>query len=171
MRTRSPLPSDRAALVALIDPQEQKDPKDSEATSASPFRPEERACAIELLEAVLDPPEGNTYEARILVGDDDVPLSYACFGQTPMTEATFDLYWLVTAAASRGKGLGKQLLTAVEQELTARRALTVRIETSSLEGQGGALRFYQQAGYDVVGRIADFYRPGDDLFTLAKRLG
>ena len=120
---------------------------------------------------MLDPPEGNTYEARILVGDDDVPLSYACFGQTPMTEATFDLYWLVTAAASRGKGLGKQLLTVVEQELTARRALTVRIETSSLEGQGGALRFYQQAGYDVVGRIADFYRPGDDLITLAKRLG
>jgi GNAT superfamily N-acetyltransferase len=168
MRTRSPLPSDRAALVALIDP---KDPNDSEATSASPFRPEERACAIELLEAVLDPPEGNTYEARILVGDDDVPLSYACFGQTPMTQATFDLYWLVTAAVSRGKGLGKQLLMAVEQELTTRRALTVRIETSSLEGQGGALRFYQQAGYDVVGRIADFYRPGDDLITLAKRLG
>lgn len=127
-------------------------------------------CAIELLEAVLDPPEGNTYEARILVGDDDVPLSYACFGQTPMTEATFDLYWLVTAAASRGQGLGRKLMAAVEQELTARQALTVRVETSSLEGQGGALRFYQQAGYDVVGRIADFYRPGDDLITLAKRL-
>ena len=37
-----------------------------------------------------------------------------------MTEATFDLYWLVTAAASRGKGLGGQLLAAVEQELTHR---------------------------------------------------
>jgi GNAT superfamily N-acetyltransferase len=151
------------ALTELIDPSQSS-------SSTSPFRPEELACAIGLLEAVLDPPEGNTYEARILVGDDDVPLSYACFGQTPMTEATFDLYWMITATASRGGGLGRQLLAAIEQELTTRRALTVRVETSSLEGQGGALRFYQQAGYDVVGHIADFYRPGDDLITLAKRL-
>jgi GNAT superfamily N-acetyltransferase len=120
---------------------------------------------------VLDPPEGNTYEARILVDPADRPLAYACFGQTPMTLATFDLYWMVTAAASRGQGLGKQLLAAVEQELAGRKACTIRVETSSLEGQGGALRFYRQAGYDVVGRIADFYRPGDDLITLAKRLG
>ena len=171
MRTRSPLPSDRAALVELIDPPDLPPESHPDSISTNPFRPEERACAIELLEAVLDPPEGNTYEARVLAGDDERPLCYACFGQTPMTEATFDLYWLVTAAASRGQGLGKRLLAAVEQELATRRALTIRVETSSLEGQGGALRFYQQAGYDVVGRIADFYRPGDDLITLAKRLG
>ena|SRR5215207_6163359 len=163
MRTRSPLPNDRAALIELIDP------KASDSTN--PFRPEELACAIELLEAVLDPPEGNTYEARILVDPADRPLAYACFGHTPMTGATFDLYWMVTAAASRGQGLGKRLLAAVEEELAGRKACTIRVETSSLEGQGGALRFYRQAGYDVVGRIADFYRPGDDLITLAKRLG
>jgi ribosomal protein S18 acetylase RimI-like enzyme len=128
------------------------------------------ACAIELLEAVLAPPEGNTYEALILVDDDDRPRSYACFGQTPMTDATFDLYWMVTAAAARGQGLGRRLLEAVEAHLRERRARTIRIETSSLEGQGGALRFYQQRGYAVVGQIPDFYRPGDDLITLAKRL-
>jgi len=119
---------------------------------------------------VLDPPEGNSYEALILVDEADRPLSYACFGQTPMTDATFDLYWMVTAAAVRGQGCGRRLLGALEQALAVRRARTIRVETSSLEGQGGALRFYQQAGYAVVGRIPDFYRPGDDLITLAKRL-
>jgi ribosomal protein S18 acetylase RimI-like enzyme len=128
------------------------------------------ACAIELLEAVLAPPEGNTYEALILVDDQDRPQSYACFGRTPMTDATFDLYWMVTAVAARGQGLGRRLLADVEVELRGRQARTVRVETSSLEGQGGALRFYQQTGYTVVGRIPDFYRPGDDLITLAKRL-
>lgn len=128
------------------------------------------ACALELLEAVLAPPEGNTYEARILVDEADQPVSYACFGHTPMTEATFDLYWMVTAAAGRGQGHGATLLAAVEAELAARKARLVRIETSSLEGQGGALRFYRRCGYDVVGTIVDFYRSGDDLITLAKRL-
>jgi GNAT superfamily N-acetyltransferase len=128
------------------------------------------ACAIELLEAVLAPPEGNTYEARILVDDADRPTCYACFGQTPMTDATFDLYWMVTSSAHRGKGLGAQLLGALEAELAGRGARTIRVETSSLEGQGGALRFYQRCGYRTSGTIADFYRPGDDLITLTKRL-
>ncbi len=128
------------------------------------------ACAIELLEAVLDPPEGNTYEARVIVDGADVPVCYACFGRTPMTDATYDLYWLVTAASVRGRGVGRDLLAAVEAELGQRGARTIRIETSSLEGKGGALRFYERVGYTVVGRIPDFYQPGDDLITLTRRL-
>jgi ribosomal protein S18 acetylase RimI-like enzyme len=128
------------------------------------------ACAIELLEAVLDPPEGNTYEARIIVDDRDQAVGYACFGRTPMTDATYDLYWLVTAASARGQGHGRKLLEAVEGELHTRQARTMRVETSSLEGQGGALRFYERVGYRLAGRIEDFYRPGDDLLTLVKRL-
>lgn len=129
------------------------------------------ACALELLAAVLDPPPGNTYEARVLcTAADESPVAYACFGATPMTEGTFDLYWMVTAAAHRGRGLGRRLLSTVERELRDRGARLIRVETSSLEGQGGALRFYESAGYGLVGRIADFYRPSDDLITLAKRL-
>jgi ribosomal protein S18 acetylase RimI-like enzyme len=128
------------------------------------------SCALELLAAVLDPPEGNTYEARVLVDDGDCPIAYGCFGATPMTDATYDLYWLVTSAQHRGRGLGGQLLGRIEAELRGRGARTVRIETSSLEGEGGARRFYLKAGYEEVGLIRDFYRSGDDLVTLAKRL-
>jgi ribosomal protein S18 acetylase RimI-like enzyme len=120
---------------------------------------------------VLSPPEGNTYEALLLVDDRDRPVAYACFGQTPMTDATYDLYWMITEAALRGRGLGGRLLAALEESLRARAVRTLRIETSSLEGQGGARRFYERSGYSVVGLIPDFYRPGDDLVTLAKRLG
>jgi GNAT superfamily N-acetyltransferase len=119
---------------------------------------------------VLDPPEGNTYEARVLVDDADRPIAYGCFGATPMTDATYDLYWLITSAEHRGQGLGAALLASIEDQLRIRGARTMRIETSSLEGQGGARRFYRRAGYDEVGLIRDFYRPGDDLVTLTKRL-
>ncbi len=159
MQIRSPSPNDRKALVDLIAP-----------PAENPFRPEELSCALELLEAVLDPPAGNTYEARILVNDEDRPVAYACYGMTPMTEATYDLYWLVTDAEHRGKGYGLALLTALEDELRGRAGRMLRIETSSLEGKGGARRFYERAGYAQVGLIRDFYRPEDDLVTLCKRL-
>jgi ribosomal protein S18 acetylase RimI-like enzyme len=104
------------------------------------------------------------------VGEDDAPLGYVCFGQTPMTESTFDLYWLVVGEAVRGRGIGRALVAGFEAHLRGRGARRVRVETSSLEGQGGAARFYDRAGYARAGVIRDFYRPGDDLLVFAKEL-
>src|SRR4051812_5141352 len=100
MRIRSPSPPDREALVGLI-------------ARGGPFRPEEVSCAIELLDAALARADGNTYEALIVTadeaaaeGDGPAPLGYVCFGATPMTESTFDLYWIVVEAQARGRGIG-----------------------------------------------------------------
>jgi len=133
---------------------------------------------MELVDAALARAEGNTYE--ILVATEAAPhgasagteavVGYVCFGATPMTEATFDLYWIVVDPAARGRGTGSTLLSATERHLAARGVMTLRIETSSQEGQGGAARFYRRHGYEQVGHIADFYRRGDDLLTFAKRL-
>ena len=132
------------------------------------------SCAIELLDDVLARAEDNTYDALVALDDAtgaaDVLLGYACFGPTPMTEATYDLYWLVVAEEARGRGIGRALLTAVEDDVRGRSGRQVRIETSSLEGQGGAARFYSAAGYERAGVIRDFYRAGDDLVTFLKVL-
>jgi ribosomal protein S18 acetylase RimI-like enzyme len=158
MRTRSPSPADRARLIEII-------------SEGAVFRPEEVSCAIELLDGALAQAEGNTYEALVALADEDArPIGYACFGATPMTEGTFDLYWLVIATEARGRGLGQALVGAVEDHLRARGVRLIRVETSSLEGQGGAARFYARAGYRQVGLIAGFYRHGDDLITFAKEL-
>jgi ribosomal protein S18 acetylase RimI-like enzyme len=97
-------------------------------------------------------------------------LGYACFGATPMTEGTYDLYWLAVAEDARGRGIGGALFAAVAQELKQREARIVRVETSSLEGQGGARRFYEKVGLRLCGAITDFYRQGDDLLVFAKVL-
>lgn len=152
MPIRSPSPSDRDEIAALIQ--------------QGPFRAEEISCALELLDAALA--RTDSYEALIL--EDPAPLAYVCFGATPMTEATFDVYWIVVAPHAQGRGLGRALMVETERLLAARGAWTIRIETSSLEGEGGAVRFYERAGFARVGLIPDFYRPGDDLVTLAKRL-
>jgi ribosomal protein S18 acetylase RimI-like enzyme len=87
-----------------------------------------------------------------------------------MTEAAYDLYWLVVAQDARGRGIGAGLSTAVEEELKQRGARIVRVETSSLEGQGGARRFYEKTGFKLAGAIANFYKEGDDLLVFAKVL-
>lgn len=155
MRIRSPSPPDHAAIAALI--------------RQGPFRPQEISCALELLAAALE--RTDTYEA--LVSDDlstGELVGYACFGATPMTEHTFDLYWIAVATHRQGQGVGRHLLSEIEAQLATRGCRTVRIETSSLEGEGGAARFYERAGFAPVGRIDDFYRTGDHLITFAKRL-
>jgi ribosomal protein S18 acetylase RimI-like enzyme len=155
MRIRSPSRPDHDGIADLI--------------RRGPFRPEEISCALELLAAALE--QTDSYEA--LITEDPTtgaPIGYACFGATPMTASTFDLYWIAVATAAQGRGVGRQLLAEVESRLAARGCLTLRIETSSLEGEGGAARFYERAGFERVGRIDDFYRPGDHLITFAKRL-
>lgn len=137
---------------------------------------------MELVDAALAKAESNTYEILVAAGGptgrEDAAaaaraaavVGYVCFGATPMTEATFDLYWIVVAPEVRGRGTGAALLGATERHLAERGVVTLRIETSSQEGQGGAARFYRRHGYEQVGHIADFYRRGDDLLTFAKRL-
>ena len=55
---------------------------------------------------------------------------------------------------------------------TLRRAggALVRVETSSTEGYGAAQRCYESHGYPQACRIPGFYKPGDDLIIMFKRL-
>ena len=161
MRIRSPSPSDRGQLIDIL-------------SQGAGFRSEEVACAIELLDAALEASDEQRdgYEARVAVEDDDgaLVLGYACFGATPMTAAAYDLYWLVVGEATRGRGIGAALVDAVGAELKQRGGRVIRVETSSLEGQGGARRFYEKTGFKLAGAIPDFYRDGDDLLVFAKVL-
>src|SRR5947208_2060953 len=92
------------------------------------FRPDEVAIAVELLDDAL-------------AGDDDYRflgayagdqlIGYACWGPTPGTTGTFDLYWIVVDPARQGTGLGTALLRAVEERLTTDNGRLIVVETSS----------------------------------------
>jgi ribosomal protein S18 acetylase RimI-like enzyme len=101
---------------------------------------------------------------------DGQPVGYICFGPTPMTQGTFDLYWIATDPGVRGQGVGSSLIAAMENELRARNGRLVRVETSATDDYGPTRGFYQRANYREEARVRDFYRPGDDLVILGKRL-
>lgn len=138
------------------------------------FTPDEVACALELVDlgAQGDHPD---YQLRVAVEDDADRrtaqiLGYICFGPTPMTTGTFDLYWVATAPPARGRGVGTRLVREMERELRNGGARIIRVETSANEAYGGTRGFYAALEYTEECRFRDFYQAGEDLVTLAKRL-
>jgi len=131
------------------------------------FTEDEKVVAAELIDAGI---AGSVdYSVRVACSEGRV-VGYICFGPTPMTEGTFDLYWIATDPQVRGKGVGVALVGAMEAELRGSGGRVVRVETSATEAYGATRRFYAATQYVEECRFRDFYRPGDDLVILAKRL-
>jgi len=123
--------------------------------------------ATELVDLSLEP--SNT-DYQILVADrDGAIVGYVCYGPTPMTEDTFDLYWIASAPEVRGQGVGASLISGMEADMRRRNARLVRVETSATEAYGPTRGFYASMKYTEEARIRDFYKVGDDLIILTKR--
>jgi ribosomal protein S18 acetylase RimI-like enzyme len=132
------------------------------------FNSAEVACALELLDSVLNNPDQQDYEVIIADADNRVA-GYVLFGAVPLTQGNYDLYWIATDPELHGKGFGRQLMEETEKRLKVRGARMLCLETSSQEFYQRTRSFYEQGGYQEEARIRDFYRPGDDRITYVKR--
>ena len=110
------------------------------------------------------------YEFVGAFDDDSLLLGYACFGPTPSTDGTWDLYWLAVHPEAQGCGVGRALVRDVEQLLVARQARLLAVETSSRESYARSREFYARCGYTEAARVRDFYAPADDRIILTTRL-
>ena len=95
---------------------------------------------------------------------------YICYGPTPLTEGTWDIYWLAVSQKKQGQGIGSALMKSAEKQIATDRGRLAIIETSSTPGYAKTRRFHMSHGYEIVARIPDFYAPGDDKLILKKRL-
>lgn len=138
-------------------------------SGVSVFSPDEVEIALELIDEWLEDGEASGYLTCVLEdGDPGVVRGYVCFGPTPLTDSTWDLYWVAVDPAAQGRGYGQKLLAFAESEMQRRGGRLLLIETASHEAYGATIRFYERAGYELVSRIRDFYRAGDDKLTFAK---
>lgn len=147
-------PADRPALEALI-------------RSVELFSEAEKDVAVEVLDAYLATP-GRDYHALGAFDRERELLGYACYGPTPCTVGTWDLYWIAVAGETRGRGVGTSLMDDVERNVASHRARLLVIETSSREDYTPTRAFYERRGYDAVARVPDFYAPGDDRVIFAR---
>lgn len=132
------------------------------------FSQVEVECALELIDAAIA--GSNDYQVLVADKGDQQIVGYICYGPTPMTEGTYDLYWIASDPKVRGQGVGAALVSAMEGELRRRSARLVRVETSAMEAYGPTRGFYQAMKYAEESRFRDFYKPGEDLIVLAKRI-
>jgi GNAT superfamily N-acetyltransferase len=97
-------------------------------------------------------------------------VGYACFGPTPATDGTFDLYWLAVDPAAQGRGIGRALVAHVRRLLLDRGARLLVVETSSRADYAHTRQFYAHGGFVEAARVRDFYAPADDRIMLTTRL-
>jgi len=133
------------------------------------FEPPEIAVAEEVIDSYLDNPSRSGYHIQVAEAETRVA-GYVCYGPAPLTEGTWDLYWVAVSAEKQGEGIGHVLMTFAEDEMRSAGGRHIIIETSSKLGYEKTRRFYLSQGYEIVGRIPDFYAPGDDKLILQKRL-
>jgi predicted N-acetyltransferase YhbS len=133
------------------------------------FKPFEVAVAEELIDSYLEDPSSSGY--HILVAEvDSTVTGYICYGPTPLTEGTWDIYWIAVAREKQGQGIGSALMKSAEKEIVRAKGRLAIIETSSTPAYEKTRNFHLSQGYEVICRIPDFYVPGDDKLILQKRL-
>ena len=133
------------------------------------FKPSEVVVAEEVIDSYLHDPQGSGY--NILVAEtDSTVVGYVGYGPTPLTEGTWDIYWMVVRPKRQGQGIGSALITFAEEQIKKAQGRLAIIETSSKPEYEKTRRFHLSHGYEVVCRFPDFYAPGDNKLILQKRL-
>ncbi len=131
------------------------------------FHEEEVATAVELLDESLAGDEDYQFVGGF---EGDELVGYGCWGPTPGTVATSDLYWIVVDRVRQGAGVGTQLLGEIERRLAADGRRLVVVETSSRPDYAPTRGFYEARGYTRAATIPEYYAPGDDLVIYTKDL-
>jgi ribosomal protein S18 acetylase RimI-like enzyme len=132
------------------------------------FTPAEVQLAEEVMDAYLNNPSQSGYYTLVAEIDGSIT-GYVCFGPTPITEGTWDIYWIAVNHDLQGQGIGRKLMEAAEQSIMEAKGRLILLETSSKPCYEKTNLFYQRIGYKEVGRIIDFYAIGDDRVTYEKR--
>jgi ribosomal protein S18 acetylase RimI-like enzyme len=131
------------------------------------FHVGEVSVAAEVLDAAIEQGPKGDYQSYTLTERGE-PIGWICFGATPCTHGTFDVYWIAVAPRCQGRGYGRMLLNHAEKLIQRRRGRLVLIETSGRPLYNSTRYFYLAAGYHEVSRVPEFYAPNDDRVIYAK---
>ncbi len=97
-------------------------------------------------------------------------LGYACYGPSPMTVGTWDVYWVIVSSRARRRGVGGALIRAVLRAVRARGGRRLIIDTSSQASYGPARALYASAGLRPLCKVPDYYKKGWHRITYFKKL-
>jgi GNAT superfamily N-acetyltransferase len=139
------------------------------AESTGVFKPLEIETLREVLDAYF---ESEAHDGHVCVAFDAGarPSGFAYYAPTPMTDRTWELWWIVVGKSEQAHGIGSRLLERAESDIRERRGRILLIETSALPHYAATRQFYLKRGYEQEARVRDYYSDGDDLTVYRKRL-
>ncbi|MFH1141573.1 MAG: GNAT family N-acetyltransferase [Chloroflexota bacterium] len=133
------------------------------------FYPEEVDVAREVLLEAAESGETSGYHVHVATQGQKAA-GYVCFGPTPLTRGTWDIYWIAVDPPQQRQGIGNRLMSLAEEEIRSHAGRLILVETSSRALYDPTRGFYSRLGYQEVSYIPDFYDVGDGRVTFAKVL-
>jgi len=133
------------------------------------FRPEE----VEDLRTRITDYLGAKETREFWIVDDDPKLGLSgvvyCAPE-PMTDGTWNMYFIGVHRDRRGEGRGTKLVRHIEALVLSQNGRILIVETSATESFEKTRAFYARNGYREEARIREFYRAGDDKVVFWKSL-
>jgi ribosomal protein S18 acetylase RimI-like enzyme len=153
------IPADTDALVAL-----------TQATGM--FKPLEIVALREVLDDYF---AENQADGHVAIAFEDTAagaiVGYAYYGPAPMTEGTWQLWWIAVEKNQQGRGVGSRLLRHVEDDIRVNhQGRILFIETGSLPHYELTRQFYRKFDYEQHALLKDFYAVGDSMVVFRKAL-
>jgi len=156
MKIHPMVEKDRASLLSML-------------IKTRSFTSAEIDVAMELIDIVLKDQIQKDYQIYCIVDDQDQAIGYICYGPTPMTQGTFDLYWIAVDPDFQERGVGSKLLSFLEEVAKAEGGRMILADTSSIPHYEKTQNFYLRNGFQEVARVPDYYYPGNDRVTFCKQ--
>lgn len=156
MKIRPLLEKDRAGLLSML-------------IKTRSFTSTEIDVAMELIGIVLKDQAQKDYQIYCMADDQDQAIGYICYGPTPMTQGTFDLYWIAVDPDFQKQGVGSKLLDFLGKVVKGLKGRMILADTSSIPHYEKTQHFYLRNGFEEVARVPDYYYPGNDRVTFCKK--
>lgn len=134
------------------------------------FNDTEIRVALEVFDDAFAPGGDEDYTLVCAVDDADKVTGFICFGPIPMTDMSYDLYWIAVDPVYQKRGIGSGLIAYAETIIVQRGGRQIFIETSSTEPYKKTRSFYEKHDYKIASNLEDFYRIGDNKITFVKRI-
>ena len=157
MKIRPLVKKDRARLLSML-------------IKTRSFTSAEIDVAMELIDIVLKDLMQKDYTIHCIVDDQDQAIGYICYGPTPMTQGTYDLYWIAVDSEFQKQGVGSKLLVFLDEAVRTRGGRMILADTSTIPHYEKTRKFYLKNGFEEVARVSDYYHPGNDRITFCRKL-
>ena len=134
------------------------------------FNQQEIQVALELVDEVLGRPSHPDYRIFCALLPSNSITGFICFGPVPLTDDSYDLYWIAVDRRYGKKGIGSRLITFMEDLVQEKSGRHIYVDTSSTPAYAAARSFYEKHGYRRVCVLKDFYRHGDHKVLFQKTI-